>query len=144
MIACTSPAGTASDTPFRIGLSATVAWRLVISSIVVRGSFRWAAAEARGTPAISNGQPFAGRRKDEPLRREAAGMALCIIGNEDRDRSTIVANDALYGAHVLIKGEIRRINGERVPICGPARAQSTVPFSSKFSRNDRLTGSHSC
>src|SRR4051812_15224662 len=33
MIACTSPAGTASDTPFRIGLSATVAWRLVISSI---------------------------------------------------------------------------------------------------------------
>src|SRR5438270_4775784 len=34
MIACTSPAGTLSDTPFRIGLSATVAWRLVISSIL--------------------------------------------------------------------------------------------------------------
>src|SRR4051794_12070579 len=34
MIACTSPAGTCSDTPFRIGLSATAAWRLVISSII--------------------------------------------------------------------------------------------------------------
>src|SRR3954454_24078258 len=33
MIACTSPAGTCSDTPFRIGLSATVAWRLAMSSI---------------------------------------------------------------------------------------------------------------
>src|SRR3954464_15166633 len=37
MIACTSPAGTSSDTPFRIGLSATVAWRLVISSILLTG-----------------------------------------------------------------------------------------------------------
>src|SRR5690349_9077481 len=34
MIACTSPAGTCSDTPFRIGLSATVAWRFSIRSIV--------------------------------------------------------------------------------------------------------------
>src|SRR4051812_138952 len=33
MIACTSPAGTARCTPFRIGLPATVAWRLVISSM---------------------------------------------------------------------------------------------------------------
>src|SRR5687767_14994323 len=33
MIACTSPAGTCSDTPFRIGLSATVAWRFSIVSI---------------------------------------------------------------------------------------------------------------
>src|SRR5438067_418528 len=33
MIACTSPAGTLSETPLRIGLSATVAWRLAISSI---------------------------------------------------------------------------------------------------------------
>src|SRR5438132_14405293 len=35
MIACTSPAGTSSDTPFRIGLSATVAWRLSIRSMAV-------------------------------------------------------------------------------------------------------------
>src|SRR6185369_6367252 len=35
MIACTSPAGTSSDTPFRIGLSATVAWRFLIVSIVL-------------------------------------------------------------------------------------------------------------
>ena len=33
MIACTSPAGTSSDTPFRIGLSATVAWRFSILNI---------------------------------------------------------------------------------------------------------------
>src|SRR6185369_7775 len=33
MIACTSPAGTSSVTPFRIGLSATVAWRFSILSI---------------------------------------------------------------------------------------------------------------
>src|SRR3954451_719595 len=36
IIACTSPAGTCSDTPLRIGLSATVAWRLVMSSMVNR------------------------------------------------------------------------------------------------------------
>src|SRR4051794_22304571 len=35
MIACTSPAGTCSVTPLRIGLSATVAWRLEMSSILV-------------------------------------------------------------------------------------------------------------
>src|SRR5438874_532779 len=35
MIACTSPAGTLSDTPLRIGLSATVAWRLSIRSMAV-------------------------------------------------------------------------------------------------------------
>src|SRR5690348_4955581 len=34
MIACTSPAFTASVIPFRIGLSATVAWRFSIRSIV--------------------------------------------------------------------------------------------------------------
>src|SRR5438034_5791873 len=33
MIACTSPAGTLSDTPLRIGLLATVAWRFSILSI---------------------------------------------------------------------------------------------------------------
>src|SRR6185503_5917910 len=33
MIACTSPAGTCSETPLRIGLPATVAWRLEIFSI---------------------------------------------------------------------------------------------------------------
>src|SRR6266567_1670697 len=37
MIACTSPAGTLSDTPFRIGLPATVAWRFSISSMDTSG-----------------------------------------------------------------------------------------------------------
>src|SRR5438067_6170572 len=35
MIACTSPAGTCSDTPFRIGLDATVAWRFSIVSMLL-------------------------------------------------------------------------------------------------------------
>src|SRR4051812_46156304 len=36
MIACTSPAGTLSDTPFRIGLPATVACRSRMSSKLIR------------------------------------------------------------------------------------------------------------
>src|SRR3954447_9467460 len=40
MIACTSPAGTCSDTPFRIGLSATVACRLVICIILLGCALR--------------------------------------------------------------------------------------------------------
>src|SRR5205809_387061 len=45
MIACTSPAGTCSDTPLRIGLSATVACRFVISSI--KACLSWNAAACR-------------------------------------------------------------------------------------------------
>ena len=35
MIACTSPAGTTRSMPRRIGLSATVAWRFSMFSIVI-------------------------------------------------------------------------------------------------------------
>src|SRR5437764_14215502 len=58
MIACTSPAGTASDTPLRIGLSATVAWRF--SMLSIRGPARW---DLRLFADSEIGQILCGERK---------------------------------------------------------------------------------
>src|SRR5881398_64486 len=84
MIACTSPAGTCSDTPLRIGLSATVAWRLVILStwcrfllkIVVHGLDVAAVGIEHERPVIARMivRPGAGRSVVAPAALQRSGM----------------------------------------------------------------------
>src|SRR5690349_13973557 len=91
MIACTSPAFTASESPLRIGVPPTVAWRLVISSmllgtLVTIGIEHGLFAGDLPRPTLGIGGPLG-----------AAVEGLLQLGEDRRDHRLGVAEHLLLG-----------------------------------------------